>query len=147
MAIFMRYGRIKGRIELTSFQWGVSRSIGTATPGSTSRENSAPKLGEINVTKRYDSSTPMLFLDAVAGRLDNKVIIEFTGTTGGKVEIVVKYELENVGLSHFFQSSSGDEPTESLSLNFSKITMTFTGLEPGSKEETVGYDLTQMKTV
>jgi len=40
-------------------------------------------------------------------------------------------------------------PTESLSLNFTKITETFTGQDPGisGSPETVGYDLTQMKTV
>jgi hypothetical protein len=43
-------------------------------------------------------------------------------------------------------SSGGEMPTESLSLNFTK---TFTGQDPGisGSPETVGYDLTQMKTV
>ena len=51
MAIYMKYGSIKGAvttdgfkdwIELSSFQWGVGRSIGTAARGSTSRSTASP---------------------------------------------------------------------------------------------------------
>jgi type VI secretion system secreted protein Hcp len=154
----MKYGNIKGSvttegfkdwIELNSFQWGVGRSIGTAARGALSREHSEPSLSEVTVTKLTDVASPKLFLDAVAGKLDNKVTIKFTTTTKGKVETFLTYELENTGLSHYSLSSGGDMPMESLSLNFTKITETFTGMQPGitGSPETVGYDLTQMKTV
>lgn len=157
MAIYMKYGNIKGSvttegfkdwIELNSFQWGVGRSIGTAARGALSREHSEPNLSEVTVTKLTDVASPKLFLDAVAGKLDNKVTIKFTTTTKGKVETFLTYELENTGLSHYSLSSGGDMPMESLSLNFTKITKTFTGMQPGitGSPETVGYDLTQMKT-
>ena len=40
-------------------------------------------------------------------------------------------------------------PMESLSLNFTKITKTFTGMDPGigGSPETVGYNLALMKTI
>ena len=75
MAIYMKYGSIKGRvttegfkdwIELNSFQWGASRHIGTAARGSTTREHSEPNLSEVAVTKLSDVASPKLFLDAVA---------------------------------------------------------------------------------
>ena len=53
MALYMKYGSIKGAvttdgfkdwIELNSFQWGASRHIGTAARGSTTREHSEPSL-------------------------------------------------------------------------------------------------------
>jgi type VI secretion system secreted protein Hcp len=158
MALYMKYGNIKGAvttdgfkdwIELDSFHWGVGRHIGTAARGSTSREHQEPSLSEITVTKRSDVATPKLFLDAVAGKLDNKVEIKFTTTTKGKVETFLAYKLENTGLSAYSMSSGGDMPVESLSLNFTKITETFTGHDPGisGSPETVGYDLAQMKTV
>ena len=158
MAIYMKYGSVKGAvttegfkdwIELNSFQWGVSRSIGTAARGSTTREHSEPNLAEVSVTKLTDVSTPKLFLDAVAGKLDNKVTIKLTTTTKGKVETFLTYEMENTGLSHYSLSSGGDAPMESLSLNFTKIAETVTGMDPSisGSPETVGYDLTQMKTV
>ena len=158
MAIYMKYGSVKGPvttdgfkdwIELHSFQWGVGRAIGSAARGSTSREHSEPSLNEVSVTKLSDVATPKLFLDAVGGKLDNKVTIKFTTTTKGKVETFLTYEMENTGLSHYSLSSGGDMPMESLSLNFTKITETFMGADPATSgsPETVGYDLTQMKTV
>ena len=158
MALYMKYGDIKGAvttdgfedwIELNSFQWGASRHIGTAARGSTTREHSEPSLSEITVTKLSDVASPKLFLDSVAGKLDNKVTIKFTTTTKGKVETFLTYEMENTGLSHYSLSSGGEAPMESLSLNYTKITETFTGHDPGvsGSPETVGYDLTQMKTV
>ena len=158
MAIYMKYGAIKGPvttdgfkdwIELNSFQWGAGRAIGTAARGSTSREHSEPTITEIMVTKLTDVASPKLFLDAVGGKLDSKVEIKFTTTTKGKVETFLAYKLENTGVSSYSLSSGGDMPMESLSLNFTKITETLTGHDPGigGSPETVGYDLTQMKAI
>ncbi len=113
MPIYMKYGNIKGAvttdgfkdwIECQSFSWGVGRAIGTAARGAYSREHSEPSLSEISVTKLGDVSSPKLFLDAVAGKLDK---------------------------------------------NFTKITESFTAFDPAisGSPETVGYDLTQMKTI
>jgi type VI secretion system secreted protein Hcp len=158
MAIYMKYGSVKGPvttegfkdwIECESFQWGVSRALGTAARGATSREHSEPVLGEITLTKHADVASPKLFLEAVAGKLDTKVAIHFTTTVKGKVDTYLKYELENAGVSHYTQSSGGDMPLESVSLNFTKISKTFTGMDPSlsGSPETVGYDLTYMKTI
>lgn len=158
MPIYMKYGSIKGSvttdgfkdwIECQSFSWGVGRAIGTAARGAYSREHSEPSLSEVSVTKLGDVSSPKLFLDAVAGKLDNKVEIKFTTTTKGKVETFLTYKLEDAGLSHYSMSSGGDMPIESLSLNFTKITESFTAFDPSisGSPETVGYDLTQMKTI
>ena len=76
MAIYMKYGSIKGPvttdgfkdwIELNSFQWGAGRAIGSATGHSNSREHSSPSFSEVTVRKRTDLSSPELFLEAVAG--------------------------------------------------------------------------------
>ena len=65
MAIYMQVDGISGSvttqgfqnwIELSSFQWGMSRPIG-AVRGSTGREASNPTIGEIHVTKRASAST------------------------------------------------------------------------------------------
>ncbi|HVB18421.1 MAG TPA: type VI secretion system tube protein Hcp [Stellaceae bacterium] len=156
MAIYLKYASINGSvteqghskwIEVDSFHFGVGRAIGTAARGPTSREHSEPTLSEITVTKRMDAASPKLFLDAVAGQLDNKVQIHFTTTTKGKVETFLKFELENTGLSAYSISSGGDMPVESLSLNFTKISKTFTDMGPNisGSPETVGYDLKLMQ--
>jgi len=112
------------------------------------REHSEPSLSEVSITKTTDVATPKLFLDAVAGKLDNKVTIKFTTTIKAKVETFLTYELENTGLSHYSLSSGGDNPMESMALNFTKITETYTGMDPGRSGSPVivSYDLTQMKS-
>src|SRR4029077_5553597 len=157
MALYMKFGSIKGAvttdgfkdwIELNSFQWGVNRHIATAARGSTTREHSEPSLAEVSVTKLQDAASPKLFVEAVAGKLDTKVTIKFTTTTKGKVETFLTYELENTGFSNYSLHSGGEAPMESLSLNFTKITETFTPHDPGvsGSPESVGYDLAEMKS-
>src|SRR5713101_5724918 len=119
----MSYGKIKGAvttdgfkdcIELESVHGGIARQIGTAARGAFSREHSEPQIHEISITKRMDASSPELFVDAVAGKLDNKVEIKFTTTTQNKVETFLTLTLENTGISNYTMSSGGDLPMESL---------------------------------
>jgi type VI secretion system secreted protein Hcp len=158
MSIYMKYGSINGAVTtegftnwilLNSFQWGAARAIGTAARGSTSREHTEPSLSEVTVTKQTDVSSPKLLLESVAGELNNTVTLKFTTTTKGKVETFLTFELTDCGVSGYSLSSGGDIPTESLSLNFTKISNTFIGMDPATtgSPETVGYDLTQMKTM
>ena len=158
MAIYMKFGDIKGSvttdkykdwIELDSFSFSTNRNVGTAARGALHRESSEPTIGEIHVTKKADTASPKLFLDAVAGHLDNKIKITMTTTTKGGVTDFLTYELAEAGVSSYSAASGGDHPSESLTLNFTKITKTFKPLDPkiGGTPETVGYDLKQMKTV
>jgi type VI secretion system secreted protein Hcp len=156
MAIYMKYGSIKGPvttdgfkdwIELNSFQWGGSRAIHSAVGHSHSREHSTPSLSEVTVRKRTDLSSPDLFLESVAGKLNNTVTLKFTTTTEGSVETFLTYELTDCGLSGYALTSEGDMPTESLRLNYTKISNTFADPAAGGSPKTVGYDLTKMKTI
>ena len=130
MAIYMKFGKVDGPvttagfvkwIELNSFQWAVHRSV-TSGGGGKTRESAAPNISEIVVTKNLDSSSTKLYQDAVAGTFDTKVEIKLTTTTKDKVETYLAYEFENCGVSSYSMSSGGDRPTESLSLNFLKVT-------------------------
>lgn len=157
MAIYMKFGSINGNvttegfknwIELHSFQFGVGRGVSSGAGGAT-RESSAPSISEIVVTKTFDSSSAKLYQDSVAGNFDTKVEIKMTTTTKNKVETFLTYELTDCGLSGYSLSSGGDNPTESLSLNFTKIMLTPTPLDISGqikKGDVVSYDLLGMKT-
>jgi type VI secretion system secreted protein Hcp len=158
MAIYMKWDGIDGAvttkgfdkwIELGSLQFGVGRGIGSAARGAANRESSEPSISEITVTKATDVSSTKLFVDAVAGQLNSKVVIKLTTTIKGAVDTFLTYELSDCGLSGYSYSTSGDAGSESLSLNFTKISITYKSLDPalGGTPSTVGYDLTQMKTV
>lgn len=155
MAIYMKFGSIDGAvttkgfekwIELQSFQFGVGRAVRTAARGSTARESSEPSISEIVVTKVMDMSSNKLFQDAVGGDFSSKVTVKFTTTTKDGVATFLAYDLTDVGLSGYSASSGGDAPSESLSLNFTKIQISYTGMDSrvSGSQDVVGYDLTQM---
>ena len=132
--IFMQYAGITGDstkgpacsgIELNSFQWGVGRGISSPTGSSADRESSAPSVSEIVVTKSTDSSSPKLLYASLIGT-KGSAHIDFckTGSTDQNMVPYLSFDLTNTMISGFSISSGGDRPSESISLNFAKITMT-----------------------
>jgi type VI secretion system secreted protein Hcp len=154
--MYMKYASIDGAvatkgfekwIELTSFSWGVGRAIGTAARGAENREGSEPSISEITVTKNFDRSSPKLLAEAWGGKMDSTVNIKFTTTSKNAVVTYLEWELTNTGISGYSVSGGGDTPTESLSLNFTKIQMKHSPLDPSISggPQSVNYDLTQMQ--
>ena len=152
MPIYMKYDTINGDvtakdhekwIEVNSFQWGVGRGISSPTGASADRESSAPSVSEIVVTKETDIASTKLVNESLQGE-GVEVKLDFCKTDKGNLSVYLAYTLTNTMISGYSLSSGGDRPTESLSLNFTKIEMRDIGL--GSKNEdgqpeTVGYDL------
>jgi len=141
MPIYMEIEGVKGDvtaeghkdwIEVQSFQWGVGRGITSATGGSKDREASAPSISEITVTKVSDMASANLLRETLWGE-GKKVKIDFCKTDKDKFEPYYQFELEETLVSGYSVSSGGDRPTESLSLNFTKIT--FNDISMGSKNE------------
>ena len=127
-------------IHLDSFQWGVGRDISSPTGGSADREASAPSVSEIVVTKSTDSSSPKLLNEALQGE-GKSVMIDFCKSDKGKLTPYLEFDLTNTLISGFKMSSGGDRPTESISLNFAKFTMSI----PGG--DSVSWDLTTGKGI
>jgi type VI secretion system secreted protein Hcp len=134
-------------IELNSFQYGIGRGISSPVGASADRESSAPSVSEIVVTKANDISSPKLFHESLEGE-GKEVKIHLCKTDKGKVESYNEYTLTNTMISGFSVSSGGDRPSESLSLNFTKIEFKNTDMaaanETGSPE-VVFYDLALAK--
>jgi type VI secretion system secreted protein Hcp len=130
-------------IEVNSFQYGIGRGIGSPMGGSKDRESSAPSISEVVVTKPMDSASVALFESALYGE-GKKVTAKFCKTDKDKLEVYLSYELQEVLVSGYSVSSGGDNPSESISLNFTKILMIVT--PGGSLNETgsampTGWDL------
>jgi type VI secretion system secreted protein Hcp len=139
----------KDWIEVNSFQWGLGRGISSPTGGSQDRESSAPSISEITVTKPSDASTIKLINEALQGE-GKTVIIDFTKTDKGKLEVYMTYTLSECMISGYSVSSGGDRPSESLSLNFTKIeskNIPAKGVGEAASPETVIYDLAAAKVV
>jgi len=136
-------------IELNSCQWGVGRGISSPTGGSADRESTAPSVSEITITKDTDASSPKLLNEAYQGE-GQKVQIDFCKTDKGKLEVYLTLTLENTMISGHSWSSGSERPTESLSLNFTKVEFKNTGMgaanDTGSPDS-VTYDLALGKVV
>jgi type VI secretion system secreted protein Hcp len=158
MALYVQFDTIPGNvtttgwekwIEVTSFQWGTSRGIGTAARGSTSRESSEPSVSEIVVTKPTDVASTKLWRESVGGLLNHKVVISFTTTNANNPVEYLNLELTNTAVSSYSISSGGDIPMESITFNFTKVMFKFSGMDPGvtGSPDTVGFDLATMTTM
>ncbi|WP_137181649.1 type VI secretion system tube protein Hcp [Roseomonas sp. AR75] len=158
MAIYMKYGDIKGTvttdgfkdwIELGSVQMGAGRGIASARGSGSNREASEPSISEITCTKQWDaSSSSKLFEESVAGEMSRLVEIHFTTTGAKKQEVYLVVKLKDTGISGYSLSSGGDKPTESLSLNFAHVEVVPKVVDPkiGVKDgEKVSFDLKEMK--
>ena len=140
----------KGWIELSSTQWGAGRGISAPVGQSSDRESSAPSVSEVIVTKKYDESSALLFAESLQGE-GVPVEIHYLKTAVGKLETFLVVLLSNAMVSGYTLSSGGDDPMESLSLNFTKIEAKHVGSDAqgkaGASPLAVNYDLALAKIV
>ncbi len=135
----------EGWIELTSFVSGVGRNISGTSPGKQSnRESAAPSFSEISVTKDTDETSPLLFAEACVGK-SKTVTIHFCETGDTALLTYLEFDLSDVLISGFSVNAGGSgHPSESLSLNFSKIIMKYTPFDDthtAGSPIPAGYDL------
>lgn len=156
MAIYLKYDGIDGDvtedkhkkwIEINSLQFGIGRSIQTPTGASENRESSHPSVSEVVVTKSMDTASSKLFTESVTGE-GKKVEIHLVSTSKNVSNVYAEYTLTNSMISGYSVSSGGDRPSESISINFTKIEYKVTPLglnnEPGTPVA-VSYDLSTAK--
>jgi type VI secretion system secreted protein Hcp len=159
MAGYLKYAAVKtgesaakghegssGWMEIGSVHWGCGRTITTPVGSSAKREARAPSISEITVTKLMDSTSPLLAQEALIGKACDAVI-ELTQTGTENLETFLSVKLTNAMISGYSMSSSGDRPSESLTLNFTKIEYAYqgydnTGKVDSSKKQSFTYDVT-----
>jgi type VI secretion system secreted protein Hcp len=163
MAAYLKYGEIKGEslaeghkgsdgwIEVGSVNWGCGRGISTPVGGSGKREASSPSISEITLTKSMDSTSLKLAKEALVGKAV-EATIELVETGENKLETYLTLKLTNAMISSYNFSSGGSRPSESLSLNYTKLDYVYQGYDDAGKVDTtkkgnVAYDLTAAKTV
>jgi type VI secretion system secreted protein Hcp len=125
----------RGWIDVLSVSQGVTRSVSGA--GAT-RTNGLARFQDISVTKWLDKSTPKLLESVCNGKIFPKVEIDLvsTGAAGGPTGKTVYYTLQDVIFTSSKQDGSATDddplPTESFSLNFTKIEYQYQSVDPGS---------------
>jgi type VI secretion system secreted protein Hcp len=156
MAIYMKYGDIKGSVAtdgfkdwimLDSFNWSVSRNVALPIRQEDTREGAEPNITEVVVSKRMEKASPKLWQEAVGGAFNTKATIRFTTTAQGKMESFLEYELTDTGLSSYSINSENPDgvPHENLTLNFAKVIWKYGAFDAktNSSPAAVGWDLTK----
>lgn len=157
MAIYLKYEGIDGEathqdhkkwIDIHSLQFGIGRGISSPVGSASNREASEPSVSEITVSKLMDAASPKLFTESATGSTGKEVKIDLV-TTGSPGLTYVTYTLTNALVSGYSISSGGDRPSESVSINFTKIEYKFTPNDDKNAQGTpvtVAYDLATAKS-
>jgi type VI secretion system secreted protein Hcp len=153
MAIYMKFTGIDGEvttegyekyIECSSLHMGISRFISSGGTGASHREASSPRINDIQITRPSDSAS-LALTKAALGIPEAKVTFDWTTTVNKKQTAYARVSLEGVMISSLSTASNGDQrPSETLTLNFTKIEWKF--VEVGGKmSETnkgvIGWDV------
>lgn len=114
--------RHKGEIEIQSFSWGVSNSGSFSSGGGGAGKAS---FQDMHFTRRLDKASPALALACATGQPIRSAVLvcRKSGSDGQPVEYY-KITLTDILVSSVAtggSSGGGDLPTESISLNFTKI--------------------------
>jgi len=133
MPIYMKMDGIRGDvteeehqnwIELSSVQLG-----GANPPGD--RQGSLASVSEIVVTKQLDDSSVKLMVACTSGRPLTGGQIDFVRSVDGRFRVYLSYRLDNTLVTSFNTSSDGDSrPSESLSLNFTRLAVVLSHFNP-----------------
>lgn len=139
--------QIKGHdkwIVLSSVQWGVGRGI--STHGGSDRETSTPSFSEVTLSKPADIASTLLFGEATYGKkIGNKAELHIVQTDGKDAgQVYTSYDLYEPIISGYSVSSGGDRPSESFSINFSKIVFKYFEYKTGGDQvpaDPKGWDI------
>jgi type VI secretion system secreted protein Hcp len=123
-------------IKASSLEFAAGRTVTTRTGRAADREAGTGHVGELTLTKEMDSASMHLFKAACVGNGERMEIhLTRAGSLDDKSEVVyLKYILENTLLTSYSFNSSGGKPSETLTLNFTKITMTYVPQDPAAAE-------------
>jgi type VI secretion system secreted protein Hcp len=139
--------RHKGEIEILSFSWGETQT-GTMTRGGGGGAGKV-SMQDFHFTMAMNKASPMLFLKCATGEHIKQAVLT-ARKAGGDQQEYLKVTLTDVLITSYQTNGSGDQPIDSISLNFAKIEFEYKPQKPdGTLDAPVkaGYDLKANKKV
>lgn len=133
-----------GQIVVNSFSHSVALPM-SGDMANTERTAGRPQFSEMSFSKMTDQSTPALYSACTAGTKLTTATVHIGRNEGGVFMSLMKYVMTNPMVSNISTSGGGGMPSDSFSLNFTKITSEFTQQNPDSTKKGVatwGWDLT-----
>jgi type VI secretion system secreted protein Hcp len=129
-------------IEVESFSMGVHQTLGTTAGGGTTTGKAT--FSDLAVTKNLDKSSPILYLNCAQGKHIPKATLYVRKAGEKPLEYYVVTMSDVIITSVQTSGGRGSTPTESLSLNFSKIEYSYKAQNPDGSlglPVTSGWDL------
>ena len=136
-------------IELMSYSWNVSNPV-QASPSNVGRTTGRPNFGELVVTKKLDSTTPILNDDCASARNLGTITLKLArqDEQAGENLVYMKYELKETLVSSVSVGGGGDIPIETVTFNYAAINWIYVSqkTEAGTGETVArGWDLATNK--
>jgi len=136
--MFIKIGDIRGEstdsghkdwIEVLSYSLGAGLTDGKR------------KVASLKIEHNLDSSTPLLYKALLTGEKMSEARLQLCRTGGSNTECYMEYKLENAVVSKILTErvNTKDTQKEEISLEFDKITFTYTKGIGGKLKETVSY--------
>jgi type VI secretion system secreted protein Hcp len=113
----------KGGIDILSFSWGATN---TATPGGSGGGAGKVTLQDFRFVTALGAHSVAMMLAAEDGTTLQTAIFSVEAVVGGRVTPFMKWTLSDALISSYQTGGSGgDQPTESFSLAFQKIDVSY----------------------
>lgn len=130
----------KGWIDIESFSWGASQSSATGGGGGGAGKVS---ISDFSFTTSASKASPKLFEHVVTGKHIRDVTLQLcVAGEERESQCYLEIMLSDVLVSSYqSQGSSGEQPTEQISLNFSKIEFKYQPIGSSEAPVKAGYDL------
>jgi type VI secretion system secreted protein Hcp len=136
-----------GQIIVNSFNHSVSIPL-QGDVANTERTAGRPHFSEMSFSKMSDISTPAIYTACSQGKKLGDAKIHIGRIENGVYMSVMEYVLTNAMVSSISTGGGGGIPSDSLSLNFTKIKMDFTQQNSDSTKKgnsSFGWDLETCK--
>jgi type VI secretion system secreted protein Hcp len=113
---------VTDKIVCLSYSHGVSQPL-TWDVANAKRTTGRPRHQDLVITKRYDKATPVLNYSCCIGTsfASAKLTIYQMDNADKKPMKYIEYDLTDAVISSITVGGGGGQPTETLSLNYSKI--------------------------
>jgi type VI secretion system secreted protein Hcp len=142
----------KNEIEVLSFSWGVSQAITGTVSSAGTFSGQRCDMSPLVIQKLFDKASPKAAQACAAGDHFASAVLTLC-RAGGDKQPYMEYKMTDVMISSVQVGGTGEGglPTESISLNYSKMEMTYTKIgtdgKVAGKGASVGWDLKENKKV
>jgi type VI secretion system secreted protein Hcp len=142
----------KNEMEVLSFSWGVTQAITGTVSSSGTFTGQRCDMSPLVIQKLFEKASPKVAQACAAGDHFASAVLTLC-RAGGDKQPYMEYKMSDVIISSYQVAGVGEGglPTESFSLNYGKIEMTYTQIGTDGKATgkvgSVGWDLRHSKKV